>query len=63
MRYDELSVIKLLNYRNTDFYSSYVISLNETIFNYFVNWLLPGLFANAKVTQLYFYLLGKLNMF
>ena len=34
---------------NTDFYSSYVISLNKTISNYFVNGLLPRLFANAKV--------------
>ena len=38
---------------NTDFYSSHVIPPNETISNYFVNWLLPSLFANAKVTYLY----------
>ena len=34
---------------NTDFYSSHVIPLNETISNYFVNWLLPSLFANANL--------------
>ena len=40
-------------YWNTDFYSSHVIPLDETISNYFVNWLLPSLLANAKVTHLY----------
>ena len=38
---------------NTDFYSSHVIPLNEIISNYFVNWLLPSLFVNAKVMHLY----------
>ena len=32
------------------FHSSHVIPLNETISNYFVNWLLPILFANAIVS-------------
>ena len=36
------------------FYSmKLVIPLKETISNYFVDWLLPSLFANAKVTHLY----------
>ena len=39
---------------NTDFYLSHVILLNETISNHFVNWLLPSLFANAKVASLSF---------
>ena len=47
-------------YWNTDFYSSHVIPLNETISNYFINWLLPSLFANPKVTHLYL-ATGKLN--
>ena len=36
---------------NTDFYSSHVIPLNETISNYFVNLLLPSLFAKKKKPQ------------
>ena len=39
---------------NTDFYSSHVIPLSKTISShYFITWLLPSLFANAKVTHLY----------
>ena len=37
---------------NTDFYSSHVIPLNETISNYFVNLLLPSLFAKKKPQKL-----------
>ena len=44
---------RIIVFWNTDLYSSHVIPLNETISNYFVNWLLPSLFANAKVTHLY----------
>ena len=44
---------KLTNCRNADFYSSHVIPLNETISNYFVNWLLPSLFKQTNVTHLY----------
>ena len=44
---------KLSNCRNADFYSSHVIPLNETISNYFVNWLLPSLFKQTNVTHLY----------
>ena len=40
---------RMIVFWNTDFYSSHVIPLKETISNYFVNWLLPSLFANAKV--------------
>ena len=44
---------KLSNCRNADFYSSHVNPLNETISNYFVNWLLPSLFKQTNVTHLY----------
>ena len=41
-------------YRLTHLMLFRMIPLNETIsITYFVNWLLPSLFANAKVTHLY----------